>query len=100
MFTNGTLRIAEGAALNFVCFDDVRNSTKPGSGCLTVKNLVLDGTVTRESKPDHGESYLRVTVPSSRMDAQEKDGRGLRLLLPDEGPHDLPALNGENEIVV
>ena len=61
VFTNGTLRIAEGAALNFVCFDDIRNGTKPGSGCLTVKNLVLDGTVTRESKPDHGESYLKVT---------------------------------------
>lgn len=61
VFTHGTLRIADGAALNFVCFDDIRNSTKPGSGCLTVKNLVLDGTVTRESKPDHGESYLRVT---------------------------------------
>ena len=61
VFTNGTLRIAEGTALNFVCFDDIRNSTKPGSGCLTVKNLVLDGTVTRESKPDHGESYLKVT---------------------------------------
>ena len=56
VFTNGTLRIADGAALNFVCFNP-----KPGSGCLTVKNLVLDGTVTRESKPDHGESYLRVT---------------------------------------
>lgn len=26
-----------------------------------MKNLVLDGTVTRESKPDHGESYLKVT---------------------------------------
>ena len=53
LFSEGTLEIAAGAGLRFIDY----TGAKAGGGSLTVSNLVLNGTVTRQSA-----TYSTLTV--------------------------------------